>query len=136
MKTLEQVALEVANSMNSYCETYFQEYKHCCYEFSKDELTEFLRLAIAKLTENVEPVAWESESEGLTYENHYSDNKPLYPASAIAAIQQQTAEACAKLCDFELNNPVELLEVAKTQTECASQILSGEWRKYLKDPHK
>lgn len=25
-----------------------------------------------------EPVAWESESEGLTYENHYSDNVPLF----------------------------------------------------------
>lgn len=60
---------------------------------------EFLRRCLSKLAEQaVEPVAyaWDSESAGLTYENHYSDTTPLYTEAQLAASQlreQQLREA-------------------------------------------
>ena len=57
-----------------------------------------------KLREN-KPFAWHSPTDGLSYENHYSDNQPLFehpapiPAEQIAEIKRKERERCAVVCE-------------------------------------
>ena len=46
----------------------------------------------------------------------------------LAKAEQRVAEACACVCDTKLGH-----EIFKTQSECARQIRSGEWRKFVKE---
>lgn len=62
--------------------------------FSKEQLARYLERCLSKLAEHGEvPYAWDSESMGLGFENHYSDAKPLYTEAQYLAAQQRAAEA-------------------------------------------
>lgn len=42
--------------------------------------------AVLEKLRQQEPFAWHSETEGLSYENHYSNNVPLYASPVPAAV--------------------------------------------------
>ncbi len=91
---------------------------------------------LAKLAvQDVVPYAWDSESMGLVFENHYSNPEPLHTQDQLIAAQQRTAEACAKLCG-EIISPSKPLSDNPCQAwmagtlQCAEAIRNGEWRNY------
>lgn len=104
---------------------------------------------LAKLAAlDVEPVAWMCWLDGDTERKpndaavtrfepvEFKNRTKLYTETQLIAVQQKTAEACAKLCG-EIISPRKALSDHPYQawlagtTQCAEAINNGEWKEYL-----
>jgi hypothetical protein len=107
---IKEVALRVARDM------WLDGYAEC------KNSVEFLTRCLAELSKSAEPVAWMHPEEGLSYENHYSGNIPLYtrPQTIEAAVLQEREE-CAALCDEQYPYSVHHTDVLAAKN-CAAAI--------------
>ena len=112
-----------------------------------ESLEAFLHLCLAKLAaQDVEPVAdvvwFDPATEpfqktkphkiidgSLSFMDEVRIGTKLYTEAQLLAVQQRTAEACAKVCD-EQHDKALTSSAAHRADCCATRIRNGEWRNH------